>query len=133
MSCAPGFHFHGREQVGLVEHDGHRVGVCRQRTEVAVVQRRIRVLLRLDDPEHEVGERDDALCLQPVRRLDRVEVGKIEQDEAAESVRVDTVTAADLEPVEQRVSACAPDRRLAGGRRRPAAADDRQLASRRGR
>ena len=61
--------------------------VCRQRPQVAVVQRGVRVLLRLDDPEDEVRERDDPLRLEAVRGLDGVEVGEVEEDEPAEAVR----------------------------------------------
>ena len=94
------------------------------------MQRGVGVLLRLDHPEDEVGEPDDTLRLEPVRRLDRVEVGEVEQHEPGEPVRVDPVAAGDLEPVEQRVAALAPDGRLPRRRRRPAAADNRQLGCR---
>ena len=62
-----------------------------------------------------------------MRRLDGVEVGEVEQDEPGEAVGVDSVPASDLEPVEERVAAAAPDRRLPGRRRRPPAADGGQL------
>ena len=91
------------------------------------MQRGVGVLLRLDHPEDEVGEGDDALGLEPVRRLDRVEVRQVEQDEPVEPVLVDAVAAPDLEPVEERVGAVAPDRRLPGRRRRPPPADRGQL------
>ena len=91
------------------------------------MQRRIGVLLGLDYPGDEVGEPDDAVDLEPVRGLDRVEVGEVEEDQAAEAVRRKPVAARDREPVEQRIGAVPPDGCLARGRRRPAAADGRQL------
>ena len=46
------------------------------------MQRRVRVLLRLDHPDEEVGELDDPVHLEAVRGLDGVEVGQVEEDEA---------------------------------------------------
>ena len=127
---APCSHVGRAEQVGLVEDDRHGRRVRRQWAQVAVVERGVRVLLRLDDPENEVGERDDPLGLDAVRRLDRVEVGQVEQDEPAEAVGVHLVSPSDLEPVEERVRTAAPDRRLAGRGRRPPPADRRKLGPR---
>ena len=58
----------------------------REPPEIAVVQRGVRVLLRLDDPDEEVGELDDPVHLEPVRGLDGVEVGQVEKDEAVQAV-----------------------------------------------
>ena len=91
------------------------------------MQRRVGVLLRLDDPEHEVGERDDPLGLDPVRGLHGVEVGQVEEDEASEVVCVDLVPASDPEPVEQRAGVPAPHRRLAGSGGRPPPPDGGKL------
>ncbi len=63
---SPRLHVVRSEQVGLVEDDAHRLCVCRQRPEVAVVQGGVGVLLRLDDPEDEVGETDYALGFEPM-------------------------------------------------------------------
>ena len=74
----------GREPVGLVEHDhGHRV-VGREGRDVVVVEAGVGVLLRVGDPDEDVDELEDALGLDPVRGLARVEVGQVEQDEAVE-------------------------------------------------
>ena len=62
----PRLHVVRAEQVGLVEDDAHCLGVCRQRPEVAVVQGGVGVLLRLDDPEDEIGETDHALGFEPM-------------------------------------------------------------------
>jgi hypothetical protein len=48
--------------------------VRRERPQVALVQHRVGVLLRLDDPEHEVGEGDHPVRLDAVLGLDRVEI-----------------------------------------------------------
>ena len=100
---APGVNVTRGEEIGLVEDDRHRLRVRGERAQVAVVQRRICVLLRLHDPRDQVGEPNDAVDLEPVRRLDRVEVGEVEKDEAIEAVRREPVAARDLEPVEQRI------------------------------
>ena len=47
------------------------------------MQRSVRVLLRLDHPDDEVGERHDPVDLEPVRGLDGVEVGKVQEQQAA--------------------------------------------------
>ena len=94
------------------------------------MERGVCVLLRLDDPDEEVGELDDPVHLEPVRGLDGVEVGQVEKHQAAQSARVQAMTPLDLEPVEQGVRAVAPDCRLPRGRRRPAPPDRRELALR---
>jgi hypothetical protein len=91
------------------------------------VQGRVGVLLRLHDPDDQVGERHDPVDLEPVGAFDGVEVRQVEKREAAECPGVDPVTASDLEPVEEWIGAVAPDRRLALRGRRAAATDRRQL------
>ena len=106
----------------MVQNDRHRLPVRGERAQVPVVQRCVSVLLRLHDPGDEVGESDDAVDLEPVRGLDRVEVGEVEQHKAVEAVGGEPVAARDLQPVEERIRAVAPDGSLPGGRRRAAAA-----------
>ncbi len=65
---APGVHVPGGEEIGLVQDDRHRLPVRGEWAQVAVVERRIGVLLRLDHPGDEVSEPDDAVDLEPVRR-----------------------------------------------------------------
>ena len=103
------------------------LGVGVERPEVPVVQGGVRVLLRLDDPDEEVGELDDPVHLEPVRGLDGVEVGQIEKDESAQARLVDPVAPSDLEPVEQRVRTVPPDWPPAPRGRRPATADRCEL------
>ncbi len=81
---APRRHVVRGEQVCLVQDDRHRVGVGSETPEIAVVERGVGVLLRLDDPDEEVGQLDHPVDLQPVRRLDRVEVRQVEKHEALE-------------------------------------------------
>jgi hypothetical protein len=66
--------FQGKE-IGLVQHDRHRRTVRLQRAEIAFVQRRVGVLLWLDHPDDQVGERHDSFDLEPVGGLDGIEVG----------------------------------------------------------
>ncbi len=50
----------GREPVHLVEHEDDDRAVPRERAQVALVQRGVRVLLRVDDPHEQVGALDEA-------------------------------------------------------------------------
>ena len=77
----PGVKVSRRQKIRLVQNDRHRLPVRGERAQVPVVQRCVSVLLRLHDPGDEVGESDDAVDLEPVRGLDRVEVGEVEQHE----------------------------------------------------
>ena len=72
------------------------------------MERRVGVLLRVDDPDDEVGEADDAVDLEAVRRLDRVEVRQVEQHEPVEVAGVQAVSPRHLEPVEERVGRPSP-------------------------
>ena len=58
------------------------------------MKRGVGVLLRLDDPDEEIGKLDDFVHLEPVRRLDGVEVGQVEKHEALQSVPVEAMTPA---------------------------------------
>ena len=89
----------------------------------------VRVLLGLDDPDDEVGELDDPVDLEPVRGLDGVEVRQVEEHQSVQRTVLEAVAPTDLEPVQQRIHAVAPRRRLALGRRRPAPPDRRELGS----
>jgi hypothetical protein len=62
----PRLHVVRPEQIGLVQDDAHCRCVRRQRAEVAIVQRGVGVLLRLDHPEDEIGETDHALGFEPM-------------------------------------------------------------------
>jgi hypothetical protein len=118
------------EKIGLVEDDRHRLPVRGERTQIAVVQRRVGVFLRLHDPGDEVREPHDAIDFEPVCGLDRVEVGEVDEHEAVQAVGGEPVATRDLEPVEQRIGAVPPDGSLARGRRRAAAANSRQRLAR---
>ena len=56
--------------------------------EVVGVEREVRVLLRVDDPEHDIDEPDQAIGLGPVLGRRRIVVGEIEQDEPVERLLV---------------------------------------------
>ena len=119
-----------RQEVGLVEDEGHRVVVRRERTEITVVQRRVGILLRLYDPDEEIGELDHPVDLESVRGLDGIEVRQVEEDETLQPVAADPMTSPDLQPVEQRVGAvAAPDGTLDLRGRRTAPTDGGRLAS----
>ena len=110
----------GTERVDLVEDDLHDARVARQPAEVLLVPGGVGVLLRVDDPDEEVRERDDAVDLLAVRALDRVEVRQVEQHQRRAVLAGDAMAPGHLEPVEQRVGRRAPDRGGRGRRRRPA-------------
>ena len=82
-----------RERVGLVEDDDHRRRMAGQRPQLALVERGVGVLLRVDDPHEQVGERDDAVGLAAVRGLDGVEVGQVEEHEPGRARAVPAVAA----------------------------------------
>ena len=116
-----------RHGVDVVEHDQHHVLVAGQRREVAVVDRGVGVLLRVEHPHQQVGELDQPVDLEVVGDLGRVVVGQVEQDDALEvagpraagvehRVADDPVPRRDAEPVEQLVGAVGPPH--AGGRPR---------------
>ena len=64
------------------------------------MQGSVGVLLRLDDPQDEIGERNHPIDFVAVVALDRVEVRKVEQHQAPELTRLEPVAPCDLEPVE---------------------------------
>ena len=70
--------------VDVVEHDHHHRPVRGHRGEIAVVHRGVGVLLRVEYPDHQVGELDQAVDLEVVGHLGRVVVGQVEQDDALE-------------------------------------------------
>ncbi|GAB3853705.1 hypothetical protein GCM10029963_45410 [Micromonospora andamanensis] len=68
------------------------------------------VLLRVDHPDHQIDEAEQAVHLQPVRVLDGVEVGQVEQDQPVQRRLVvaveqalphEPVAGQHTEPVEQ--------------------------------
>jgi hypothetical protein len=91
------------------------------------VQRLVRVLLRIDDPDEQVNELDEAIDLEPVVELGGVVIGQVEQDQAVELLLVldhravlpGRLPTRDAEPLNQRRrSLGTPDAgvRLGGGR-----------------
>ena len=88
---APGSDLRRRQEIRLVERDRHRSGVRAERAEVAIVQGGVGVLLRLDDPQDEIRERNDAIDFVAVVALDGVEVGEVEQHQASELARLEPV------------------------------------------
>ena len=109
------------QPVDLVEHHDHHLAVPGERPQVAVVDRRVGVLLRVEHPHQHVDEGDEPVDLQPVRHLRRVVVGQVEQHEPAQVVlRFQGVPAGDLEPVEQGARAVGvPDHGVRDPGRRP--------------
>ncbi|MCP9949685.1 hypothetical protein LUX33_15625 [Actinomadura madurae] len=126
------------EPVDLVEDDQRDAGVPGERHDVVAVQRRVRVLLRVDHPDEQVGDRDEPVDLGAVHRLDGVVVGQVDEDEALQAgvgaLQVEgagagvPVPLVDVEPVEQRAGAVqAPDARVGLRRHRAAHPGRRQL------
>ena len=113
-----------RHRVDVVEHHQHHVGVARERLEVAVVDRRVGVLLRVEHPHQQVGELDQPVDLEVVGDLGGVVVGEVEQHGAVEALVLptgvehgvpgDLVPGRDAEPLEQLGRAVGPPD--AGGR-----------------
>jgi hypothetical protein len=74
----------GIEQVGLVQDDGEHLGVAGHRDEESPVHRRVRVLLRVEHPQHQVGQPDEPVRLHRRPRSDRVVVRQVDQDQPAQ-------------------------------------------------
>ena len=70
-----------REGIHLVDQDEHVLLTGPQPTQIAVVEGRISVLLRIDDPHEDIGQRYEPVHLQGVLRGHRVVVGDIEQNQ----------------------------------------------------
>ncbi len=124
--------------VGLVEHHDRDAGVRLELGQVGLVQDPVAVLLRVDHPDHLVDESEQPVHLGPVAALDRVEVGQVEQHEAAQRRLVVAVQRAlpdealpwqHADPVEQAVGRLerTPDAGVRGAGGRPAHPDRRQL------
>ena len=79
------------EQIDLVEHHEHRRRVPGQGLQVALVQRRVGVLLRVDDPHQQVDHAYETVDLRAMCRLDRVEVGQVEEHQALGRTGVERV------------------------------------------
>jgi hypothetical protein len=102
------------------------------------VTRGVGVLLRVHDPDQQVGDGDEAVDLGAVDGLDGVVVGQVEQDEAVQgrvgALQVEgagagvAVALVDVEPVEEGAGAVqAPDAGVRLGRHRAAHAGGRQF------
>ena len=124
--------------VDVVEHDHHHRPVRGHRCEVAVVDRGVGVLLRVQHPHHQVGELDQPVDLEMVGHLGGVVVGQVEQDDALErlvllaeveqGVAHGLVARRDAEVVEQLLGALlAPHARGRPRRRGTAYADRGEL------
>src|SRR5665647_2738635 len=123
-------HVHGVlwDRVDLVEQDEHRGLVPDQPAQVPGVERVVGVLLRVDHPDQEVYHRQQPIHHLAVLRRDRVMIGQVEQDQAAQrrlgfaverALALEPVIGGDLEPVEQAVRLASPDARADLRRRRP--------------
>lgn len=104
--------------VHLVEDEEHDLRVARHGPQIALVQDGVGVLLRIDDPDDGVDERQDAVDLLTVLHGRRVVVGEVHQNEAAQlRVAVGALDGAsaqppgDAEPVDERRGAVAPTAR----------------------
>ncbi len=115
------------QPVHLVEDDEGDLGVSRHGPQIALMEDGVRVLLRVDDPDDRVDERQDPVDLFAVLHGRRIVVGQVHQDEPAQlclSFRAlegaPAQPSGDAEPVDERGRAVAPAAR--DGRRggRPA-------------
>src|SRR5690606_23712777 len=68
----------------LVDDDEHRLVAVLQLAQVALVQHVVGVLLRVDDPDQQVDERQEPVDELGVAGRDRGVVGQVEQHEAAQ-------------------------------------------------
>ena len=92
----------GREAVGLVERNDRDVTVVAKCGEVLPVKELVRVLLRVKNPNHEVRQAEQAVGLDVMAGLDRVEVGQVNQDKTRQAVLLGApVPPLDAEPVEK--------------------------------
>lgn len=113
------------QPVGLVEDDEGDLRVSGERAQIALVERRVGVLLRVDDPDHRVDQGQDPVHLVAVFGGGRVVVGQIDQDEPLErlvegggpGVGPAPQPAGDGEPVQQSGGSVGPAARdgLGGG------------------
>ncbi len=130
-----------RHGVDVVEHHQHDVLVGGERSEVAVVDRGVGVLLRIEDPHEQVRQLHQPVHLQVVGDLGGVVVRQVEEYDAVQravlAARVehrvagDPVPRGDVEPVEQvRGVVGTPDTGRRPGRGRAAHPDRGELQSR---
>ncbi len=109
------------QPVHLVQHDEGHLRVPGQRPQVALVQHRVRVFLRVHHPHHGVDQCQDAVHVVPVRADRRVEVRQVDEDHPAQRLGLRGLAGPapqpprDLQPVQQ-----------SGGPVRPAARDGRR-------
>ena len=105
------------EEIDLVEDHEHDVVVTVESPQIQLVQDVVGVLLRVDDPDEQVNEPDEAVDLHSVLDRRRVEVRQIEQDETVEvvvgrhvqlAVTGDLVASRNVEPIEKCGCALAP-------------------------
>ena len=131
----------GSQAVGLVQHHhGHRA-VTGQRLDEILVQHGVSVFLRVHHPHDHVHQAHHAVHDVPVLTGDRVEVGQVQQHQAATrgtrptaltgadtQGRTHHVAVADVEPIEQGLAALlSPDRSQRLGRGGPARSGARQI------
>ena len=81
----------GGEGIDLIDQNQHVLLTGAQTAQVAFVERRIGILLGIDDPHKNVGQRHEAVDLQGVRSRHRVVVGHVEQDQPGELVLIRSV------------------------------------------
>ncbi len=103
------------EPVDLVEDDEGDVGVAREGAQVALVESGVRVLLRVDDPDHGVHEGEDPVDLAAVCGDGGVVVGQVDEDESLEGLVAGAAgegaaaqAAGDGQPVEEPGGAVGP-------------------------
>ncbi len=115
------------QPVDLVEDDEGDLRVSRHGPQIALVQHGVGVLLRVDDPDDGVDERQDAVHLFAVLDGRGVVVGQVDQDEPAQLrlglralQRAPSQPPRDAEPVDEARRAVAPTARDGRGGGRPA-------------
>ena len=74
-----------RERRGITYEVAEVLLARAQPAQVTVVKRRVGILLRIQDPHEDVGQRHEAVHLEGVRGGDRVVVGHVEQDQARQA------------------------------------------------
>ncbi len=128
------------QQVRLVEQHHRDVAVPVELREILLVHQPIGVLLRVEHPHDQVHECEQAIHLDPVGLLDRVEVGQVQQHQTPQrrvfpaverSLPAVAPRRGHAEPVEQLLGAAgAPDAGMGRARGRPEQSDLRQIETR---
>ena len=107
------------ETVHLVEHQHGDIRVPRKGAQVALVQRRVGVLLRVEHPDDDVHQPQQAVHLLAVTGGGGVVVGQVDQDKPVEALPLDV--AEDRTVLERRRQLKSVQRHAAGrpGRAEP--------------